>query len=57
MLERLKKVCHLAEHESGDPVSRLTLLFASFVASGKELSESTLWLPLVYSKHVRLDAL
>lgn len=56
MLERLKNVSHLAEHESGDPVSRLTLPFASFVASGKA-SESALWFPLVYSKHVRLDVL
>ena len=55
--ERLKNACHLAEHESGDPISRLTLLFASYVASGKELSESTLWFPLVYSKHVRVDVL
>ena len=40
--ERLKNACHLAEHESGDPISRLTLLFASYVSSGKALSESTL---------------
>lgn len=52
---KAKNARHLAEHESGGPISRLTLPLAP-LAYGKAQCESMLWFPCVHSKHMRLDA-